>query len=403
MFEYSDKSQKLQVMLKTFMDDYVYPTEAAYTFQSRTANNRDAQLPLISVLKQRAKAAGLWNIFISEQHTEYSELGGLSCLDCAPLAEMMGRVDWSPEIFNCDTRDTANMEILMKCATREQKEKWLIPLLNGDIHASCSAAKPGVMISEKAYPLLSIDKHADEYVLSGSAWFASETVRENTKLFIVSCNSNADPSNLNIKQTHILVPVETVGVEIVRSLSNSESDDIPSNHLKVYFGDVRLPVKNILREENQKCNASQDSLGRTDVHRCMQLIGSAQRSLELVCKGANPCSISESEIIADNTVSEDIAKSFSEIEMARLLVLKTCKKIDLDGANASTDMIAASKTSVPTIVQHIIERCFRIQGAGGSEQDIARTKVSNYGRKSYNQNQENMMTTGEHLIEEYTY
>jgi acyl-CoA dehydrogenase len=404
MFEHSEKSQQLQARLSEFMDEHIYPNETAYNAQLHAAENRFASLPLMDELKDKARTAGLWNLFIPESHGEYSDFGGLSNFDYAPLAEMMGRVIWSPEVFNCNAPDTGNMEVFMKYATAQQREMWLVPLLNGEIRSSYAMTEPQVASSDATNIELSIQREGDEWVLNGRKWFITGAMYERTKIFIVMGKSDPDNANRHKQQTQVLVPKETAGIEIVRPLTTLGYDDAPIGHAELIFTDVRVPAENVLLGEGRGFEIAQGRLGPGRMHHCMRLVGAAQRSLELACLRATTRTTFGKPLSKHQSVREDIARSYSEIEMARLLILKTCKKMDAVGAQASKDMIAATKISVPLMVQNIIDRCMQLHGAAGLTEDYFMAEAFNYARwcrQADGPDQVHQMALGKQIIEKY--
>ncbi|ARN75769.1 acyl-CoA dehydrogenase family protein [Oceanicoccus sagamiensis] len=404
MYQFSEKSQALQAKLTAFMDEHIYPNEIAYAEQLHAAENRFAPLPIMDELKQKAKAAGLWNLFVPEKYAQYCDHGGLSNFDYAPLAEIMGRVVWSPEVFNCNAPDTGNMEVFMKYATPEQQEQWLTPLLKGEIKSSYAMTEPQVASSDATNIELSIKQEGDEWVLNGRKWFITGAMYELTKIFIVMGKSDPENENRHKQQTQVLVPKDTAGISIIRPLTTLGYDDAPIGHAEIVFDNVRVPVANVLLGEGRGFEIAQGRLGPGRMHHCMRLIGSAQRSLEFACKRANNRVTFGRPLSKHQSVREDISKSFSEIEMARLLVLKTCSLMDQNGAQASKDMIAASKTSVPLMVQNIIDRCMQMHGAGGLTEDYPMAEAFNYARwcrQADGPDQVHQMALGKQIIDRY--
>lgn len=404
MFEHSEKSQQLQARLGEFMNEHIYPNEIAYNQQLHAAQNRFAPMPLMDELKDKARAAGLWNLFVPESHSEYSDFGGLSNFDYAPVAELMGRVIWSPEVFNCNAPDTGNMEVFMKYATAEQREKWLVPLLNGEIRSSYAMTEPQVASSDATNIELSIVREGDQWVLNGRKWFITGAMYERTKIFIVMGKSDPDNPNRHKQQTQVLVPKDTQGIELVRPLTTLGYDDAPIGHAEIIFTDVRVPAENVLLGEGRGFEIAQGRLGPGRMHHCMRLVGAAQRSLELACLRATSRTTFGKTLSKHQSVREDIARSYSEIEMARLLILKTCKKMDAVGAQESRDMIAATKTSVPLMVQNIIDRCMQLHGAGGLTEDYFMAEAFNYARwcrQADGPDQVHQMALGKQVIEKY--
>jgi acyl-CoA dehydrogenase len=403
-FEFSEKSRQLQSRLSDFMDEFIYPNEQAYAAQLDAAASRFAPMPLMDELKTNAKSAGLWNLFVPEAHAEFCDHGGLGNVDYAPLAEMMGRVLWCPEVFNCNAPDTGNMEVLMKYATPEQQQQWLTPLLNGEIRSSYAMTEPQVASSDATNIQLSIVRDGDEWILNGRKWFITGAMYERTKIFIVMGKSDPDNPSRHKQQTQVLVPVDTPGVRLVRPLTTLGYDDAPIGHAEIEFNEVRVPVDNVLLGEGRGFEIAQGRLGPGRMHHCMRLIGAAQRSLELACQRVTQRSTFGKTLAQHQSVREDISRCFSEIEMARLLVLKTSRKMDEVGAQSARDMIAASKTSVPLMVQNIIDRCMQIHGAAGLTGDYFMAEAFNYARwcrQADGPDQVHHMALGKQIIQLY--
>ena len=405
MYEFSQKSQQLSARLTAFMEAYIYPNEEAYAAQLRDATNRFAPLPLMDELKTHAQAAGLWNLFVPEEHAEYCDHGGLSFFDYAPLAEIMGRVIWSPEVFNCNAPDTGNMEVFMNYATQAQRDTWLTPLLEGRIRSSYAMTEPQVASSDATNVELRIEKKGQEWVLNGHKWFITNAMYERTKILIVMGKSDPINPNRHLQQSQILVPKETPGVTLVRPLTTLGYDDAPIGHAEIIFKDVRVPLDHILLGEGRGFEIAQGRLGPGRMHHCMRLLGAAQRSLELACQRANSRTTFGRLLSKHQSVREDISKCFSEIEMARLLLLKACSKIDTQGVPASIDMIAATKTTIPFLVQKVIDRCMQIHGAGGLTDDYMMAEAFNYARwcrQADGPDQVHQMALGKQIIDRYS-
>jgi acyl-CoA dehydrogenase len=387
------------------MEAYIYPNEEAYAAQLRGASNRFAPLPLMDELKTHAQAAGLWNLFVPEEHAEYCDHGGLSFFDYAPLAEIMGRVIWSPEVFNCNAPDTGNMEVFMNYATQAQRDTWLTPLLEGRIRSSYAMTEPQVASSDATNVELRIEKKGQEWVLNGHKWFITNAMYERTKILIVMGKSDPINPNRHLQQSQILVPKETPGVTLVRPLTTLGYDDAPIGHAEIIFKDVRVPLDHILLGEGRGFEIAQGRLGPGRMHHCMRLLGAAQRSLELACQRANSRTTFGRLLSKHQSVREDISKCFSEIEMARLLLLKACSKIDTQGVPASIDMIAATKTTIPFLVQKVIDRCMQIHGAGGLTDDYMMAEAYNYARwcrQADGPDQVHQMALGKQIIDRYS-
>ncbi|NKI17013.1 acyl-CoA dehydrogenase [Spongiibacter sp. KMU-166] len=401
----SPKAQALLAKLEQFMDEHIYPNEEAYARQLHELENRFAIVPLMDELKAKAKEAGLWNLFVPEDYGQYSEHGGLSFLDYAPLAEVMGRVTWSPEVFNCNAPDTGNMEVFMKYATDAQREQWLTPLLNGDIRSSYAMTEPQVASSDATNIELRIEKDGDEWVLNGRKWFITGAMNERTKIFIVMGKSDPENPSRHKQQTQVLVPKGTPGMNIIRPLTTLGYDDAPIGHAEMVFDNVRVPLENVLLGEGRGFEIAQGRLAPGRMHHCMRLVGAAQRSLELACKRAVSRSTFGRPLSKHQSVREEISRSFSEIEMARLLVLKTCRMIDEQGPMNTTDMIAATKTTVPLLVQNVIDRCMQMHGAGGLTEDYMMAEAFNYARwcrQADGPDQVHQMALGKQIIDRYS-
>ena len=401
----SAKAQELLARLQQFMQEHIYPNEHTYAEQLAAAENRFAVMPLMDELKAKAKEAGLWNLFVPEEYGQYSEVGGLSFLDYAPLCEEMGRVLWSPEVFNCNAPDTGNMEVLMKYATDAQREQWLTPLLNGDIRSSYAMTEPQVASSDATNIELRIEKDGDEWVLNGRKWFITGAMNARTQIFIVMGKTDPDNASRHLQQTQVLVPKGTPGVKLLRPLTTFGYDDAPIGHAEMVFENVRVPLENVLLGEGRGFEIAQGRLAPGRMHHCMRLIGAAQRSLELACKRAVSRTTFGRPLSRHQSVREEISRSFSEIEMARLLVLKTCKLIDQQGPLETTDMIAATKTTIPLLVQNVIDRCMQMHGAGGFTEDYMMAEAFNYARwcrQADGPDQVHQMALGKQIINRYS-
>jgi acyl-CoA dehydrogenase len=404
VYEFSEKSRQYQAQLKAFMDEHIYPNEHAYEEQLANSPSRFAALPLMDELKAKAREAGLWNLFIPPSLASFADHGGLSNFDYAPLAEMMGRVLWSPEVFNCNAPDTGNMEVFMKYATPAQQAKWLPALLAGEISSCYVMTEPQVASSDATNIELSIVRDGDEWVLNGRKWFATNAMYERTQIYIVMGKSDPDNPNRHKQQSQVLVPRGTPGMTLLRPLTTLGYDDAPLGHAEIEFDNVRVPLENILLGEGRGFEIAQGRLGPGRMHHCMRLLGAAQRSLELACKRVTTRSTFGRTLSQHQSVREDIAKSYAEIEMARLLVLKACHRMDEVGAQEARDMIAAAKISVPIMVQTIIDRCIQVHGAGGLTSDYFMAEAFNYARwcrQADGPDQVHMMALGKQVINAY--
>ncbi len=405
MLEHSDKSNILQTRLKQFMESHIYPNEHEYAKQRDSAKERFATLPLVEQLKQRAKTEGLWNLFVPPAFAEFSPVDGLSNLDYAPLAEIMGRVLWSAEVFNCSAPDTGNMEVLMKYADKQQQDAWLKPLLEGEIRSSYAMTEPQVASSDATNIELQIEQSNNQWVLNGRKWFITGAMNLRTRIFIVMGKSDPGNPDRHRQQTQVLVPRDTPGISIIRPLTTLGYDDAPLGHAEVLFENVRVPLDHVLLDAGRGFEIAQGRLGPGRMHHCMRLVGAAQRSLELACQRAEERSTFGRKLSQHQSIREDISRSFAEIEMARLLILKTCHKMDEVGAQQARDMIAACKISIPLMVQTIIDRCMQIHGAGGLTSDYFMAEAFSYARwcrQADGPDQVHMMALGKQVITRYS-
>ena len=404
MIVQSKKSFRILTELKSFMRSHVYPNEAAHRDALHAAENRFASMPLIESLKDKARSAGLWNLFVPCDFAEYSDHGGMSFLDYAPLAEEMGRVIWSPEVFNCNAPDTGNMEVLMKFGTEEQKKAWLTPLLAGEIRSSYAMTEPQVASSDATNIQLEIRREGNEWLLNGHKWFITGAPYERCKIFIVMGKSDPDNSNRHMQQTQILVPKDTPGVKVLRPLTTLGYDDAPIGHAEVTFTDVRVPLDNILLGEGRGFEIAQSRLAPGRMHHCMRLIGAGQRSLELACQRVECRETFGKKLSQHQSIRENIARSYAELEMARLLIYKTCAHIDEQGVKPSIELISATKITVPLLIQNIIDRCMQMHGAGGLTNDWCMAEQFNYARwcrQADGPDEVHQMALGKRIIQKY--
>ncbi|PLW82467.1 acyl-CoA dehydrogenase [Kineobactrum sediminis] len=404
MYTFSEQSLAYQARLQAFMDEHIFPNEARYAAELHQASSRFSALPIMDELKEKARAVGLWNLFVSPDHAEYCDHGGFSNFDYAPLAELMGRVLWSPEVFNCNAPDTGNMEVLMKYGSPAQRERWLTPLLDGKIRSSYAMTEPQVASSDATNVELLIESDGDEWVLNGRKWFITSAMYERTRIFIVMGKSDPDKPNRHLQQSQILVEKDTPGLTVVRPLTTLGYDDAPLGHAELHFDNVRVPAENMLLGAGRGFEIAQGRLGPGRIHHCMRLIGAAQRSLELACERVESRSTFGKKLSKHQSVREDISRCFSEIEMARLLLLKTCHKMDEMTPQGALDMIAASKSTVPLMMQTVIDRCMQMHGAGGLTEDYCMAEAFNYARwcrQADGPDQVHQMALGKMVINKY--
>jgi acyl-CoA dehydrogenase len=399
-FDYSDKARDLQWRLQQFMDEEIYPVEHAYQEYLKTAANPWASPPLMVELKAKAKKAGLWNLFLPARHHP----DGLSNLDYAPLAEIMGRVLWAPEVFNCNAPDTGNMEVFIKYGTEAQKARWLEPLLAGEIRSAFAMTEPDVACSDATNVQCSIVRDGDEYVINGRKWFITGILHENCKIIILMGKTDPDNPNRHLQQSQVLVPRDTPGVKVVRALTTLGYADPPLGHGEMVFENVRVPVENVLLGEGRGFEIAQGRLGPGRIHHCMRLIGCAQRALELMCRRVERRSTFGRKLSEHQSVREDIAQSFCDIEQARLLTLRAAEKIDREGTKEARDLIAAIKIVTPAMAQRVIDRAIQVHGAGGLTEDYFLAEAFTYARQirfADGPDQVHMMQLGRSLVKQY--
>jgi len=373
-FELSARAKELQARVAAFMASHVYPNEHLYGAQAQgEARYRTPQI--VQDLKKKARAEGLWNLFLPGDHG-----AGLTNLEYAPLAELMGRVDWSSEVFNCSAPDTGNMEVLTLYGSPEQKKQWLEPLLNGEIRSGFSMTEPEVASSDATNIQCTILRDGDHYVINGRKWFTSGAMNEDCKILIVMGKTDPHNPNKHQQQSMILVPKDTPGVNIIRDIKVYGYDHAPVGHPEIVYDNVRVPVANMLLGEGRGFEIAQGRLGPGRIHHCMRLIGCAQRALELMCQRASKRIAFGKPLGEQGSVREDIANSWCEIEQARLLTFKAADKMDREGNKAARDLIAAAKIVVPSMAARVIDRAIQIHGGMGVSQDTFLAESYTYAR-----------------------
>jgi len=374
-FEYSEKSLKLQEKLRQFMDRNIYPLEKDhYDF---IAQHPWQNHPKLEELKEQAKKAGLWNLFLPKGYEGFSP--GLTNLEYAPLAEIMGRVLWSSEIFNCSAPDTGNMEVLARYGTAAQQERWLTPLLEGKIRSAFLMTEPQVASSDATNIETSIRKDGDEYVINGTKWWSSGAMNPECKVYIVMGKTDPEAQR-HEQQSMILVPADTPGVRIVRPLEVFGNVESPEGHAEIELKEVRVPVENLLVGEGAGFSIAQGRLGPGRIHHCMRLIGGAQRSLELMCERVTQRETFGRKISDYSSIRQDIAMSRCEIEQARLLTLSTADKIDRAGNKEAKDLISMIKVVVPRMTCQVVDRAIQAFGGMGVSQDTPLAGFWRYAR-----------------------
>jgi acyl-CoA dehydrogenase len=367
-FAYSDRTNALRERLAAFMAEHVYPAEAAYWAEleaNTKAGRRWTPLTVIEKLKPKARATGLWNLFLPE-----SDLGaGLSNAEYAPLAEEMGRVPWASEVFNCSAPDTGNMEVLVRYATAVQKKRWLEPLLAGEIRSAFAMTEPAVASSDATNVEARIERRGDEYVINGRKWWISGAGDPRCAVMIFMGKTDPQAAR-HSQQSMILVPMDTPGVKVMRPLSVFGYDDAPHGHMEIDFTDARVPADNMLLGEGRGFEIAQGRLGPGRIHHCMRLIGLAERSLELMCRRSS-ARIAFGRPVADQGVTrERIAEARCQIEQARLLTLKAAWMMDRAGNKAAQAEIAMIKVVAPNMACRVIDWALQAHGGGGMSQDF---------------------------------
>jgi len=362
-FEFSDKVKSLQNKLQAFMDENIYPNEKRFEKEG-AQGDRWKPSRIIEDLKPKARAAGLWNLFLPE-----SEDGaGLSNLEYAPLCEIMGRSTMAPEVFNCSAPDTGNMEVLARYGTKEQKERWLKPLLAGEIRSCFSMTEPAVASSDATNIEASIVRDGDHYVINGRKWWSSGGGDPRCKISIFM--GKTDPTAPRHKQqSMILVPMDAPGITIDRMLTVFGYDHAPHGHAEITFKNVRVPSSNMLLGEGRGFEIAQGRLGPGRIHHCMRLIGVAERALESMCRRVESRVAFGKKISEQGTIRADIAESRIEIEQARLLVLKAAYMMDTVGNKAARAEIAMIKVLAPNVTLRVLDRAIQAHGAAGVCQD----------------------------------
>ena len=367
-FAYSEKVQKLQAQLTAFMEQHVYPNESRF-FEEIEDNRRNgnAWVPtrFIEELKPLARAQGLWNLWQPKEHG-----GTLTNLEYAPLCEIMGRVGWSPEVFNCSAPDTGNMEVLLRYGSTDQRKQWLTPLLAGEIRSAFLMTEPEVASSDATNIQCRIERKGDGYVINGRKWWSSGAGDPRCKIFILMGKTDADNPDRHKQQSMILVPADTPGVKVLRHLSVFGYDDAPHGHMEVLLDNVRVPASALLLGEGRGFEIAQGRLGPGRIHHCMRIVGQAERALELMCKRLKS-RVAFGKPIADQGVwHERIAEARIGIDSARLLTLKAAHMMDTVGNKAAKAEIAMIKVLAPNVAQKVIDWAIQAHGGGGVCQDF---------------------------------
>ena len=366
-FDHTEKTKALIARLQSFMAEFIHPVERTVAEWYDEPGNTWAPWPGLEGLKAKAKAAGLWNLFLPEEYGEFSP--GLTNLEYAPLAELMGRCSWASEVFNCSAPDTGNMEVLAKYGSPDQQQEWLSPLLNGDIRSAYVMTEPQVASSDATNIETEIKADGDDYVINGRKWWISGMMDPRTKLLLVMGKTDPNAPR-HIQQSTVIVPADTPGVRIIRPLKVFGGWHGHSGHCEIELNNVRVPRSNIILGEGRGFEIAQGRLGPGRIHHCMRSIGQAQRCLELMCQRTTERETFGRKFSDRSYLRQEIANSFCEIEQARLLTLKAADAIDKYGAKAAKDLIAAIKIVAPPMAQRVADRTIQMHGGMGVCDDI---------------------------------
>jgi acyl-CoA dehydrogenase len=377
IFEHTDKVKGLVKKLQDFMEINIYPIENEVNTYNRDPKNLWISHPSIDKLKVKAKEEGLWNLFLPKDYGDFSP--GLSNLEYAVMAEVMGRVPWASEVFNCSAPDTGNMEVFAKYGNPEQQEKWLLPIMEGTIRSAFLMTEPQVASSDATNIQTSIERDGDEYVINGRKWWSSGAMNPNCKVCIVMGKTDPNAGRY-VQQSMIIVPMNSPGLTVVRPLSVMGNLDSPEGHAEILLENVRVPAANILLGEGKGFEIAQGRLGPGRIHHCMRMIGMAQRSMEMMCKRSTERQTFGKRLEEYSSIRQDVAKSKCEIEQARLLTLKAAYLMDTVGNKAATDIIAMIKIVAPNMLLKVVDRAMQIYGAMGVSQDVPLSQFYLYGR-----------------------
>ena len=374
-FALSPTAQALQEKLLAFMDDHVYPAETVWEEQMAASGDPHFHAPIIEDLKREARAQGLWNLFLPHK-TQWTD--GLSNVDYAPLCEILGRSPIASEALNCSAPDTGNMEILTMFGTDEQKERWLLPLLEGEIRSCYAMTEPAVASSDATNISCRIERDGDDYVINGRKWWISGAASKRCKIAILMGKTDPNASR-HTQQSMVLVPLDTPGVTIVRDLPVFGYNDV-EGHCEILFEDVRVPVTNLLGDEGSGFALAQARLGPGRIHHCMRAIGVAERALEAMCRRVQTRVAFGKTLAEQGVIQEWIADSRIEIEQARLLTMKTAWLMDTVGNKGARIEISAIKVAVPDMAIKVVDRSIQAHGAAGLSADFPMAKMYSYVR-----------------------
>jgi acyl-CoA dehydrogenase len=365
-FEYSPRVKELQKRLIAFMNEHIYPNEKAW-YDHCNGPNRWQAVPIIEELKPKARGAGLWNLFLPRSPRAPE---GLSNLEYAPLCEIMGRVTWAPEVFNCSAPDTGNMETIERYGTEAQKDEWLDPLLEGKIRSAFLMTEPAVASSDATNIQTRIKLEGDHYVINGTKWWSSGAGDPRCKVYILMGKTSPDNPSRHSQQSMILVPAGLPGIRIVRHLKVFGYDDAPHGHMEIELKDVRVPASNILLGEGRGFEIAQGRLGPGRIHHCMRLIGQAERALEKMCKRATSRVAFGRTVAEQGVTRERIAEARIMIDSARFMVLNAAWKMDTVGNKVARKEIAMIKVLAPNMACKVIDWAMQVHGGGGVAEDF---------------------------------
>ncbi len=399
-FQYTDKMKDLVLQVREFINSEIRPAEAR--FREELAANPWETPPVMDELKAKAREKGLWNLFLPKEYGDYS--AGLSNLEYAPLAEEMGRSLIASEVFNCAAPDTGNMEVLAKYGNQQQKKQWLEPLLEGKIRSAFAMTEPDVASSDATNIETRIVRDGDDYVINGRKFYISGAMRKSCEILIVMGKTDPDNPSRHVQQSQVLVPTNTPGVKIVRPMKVFGYDDAPEGHAEVIFDNVRVPKENIILGEGRGFEIAQGRLGPGRIHHCMRLIGAAQEAFELMARRVNEREVFGQPMSKQGSVREDLARSWCEIEQARLLTLKAADMMDREGNKVAKDLIAMIKVVAPNMALNVIDRAIQVHGAVGVSQDTPLAHFFSYARSlrlADGPDQVHMMQLGRTLAKQF--
>ncbi len=365
-FSFSPKVEDLRKQLLAFMDEHIYPNEHKYYAHVRS-DKRWEPVPIIEELKPKAKKAGLWNLFLPRSPRAPE---GLSNLEYAPLCEIMGRVHWAPEVFNCSAPDTGNMETIERYGTEEQKDEWLEPLLRGEIRSAFLMTEPQVASSDATNIECHIKREGNEYVINGRKWWSSGAGDPRCKVYILMGKTDPENTSRHAQQSMILVPAGTKGIKIVRHLNVFGFDDAPHGHMEIELKNARVPASSILLGEGRGFEIAQGRLGPGRIHHCMRLIGQAERALEKMCKRATERVAFHRTVAEQGVTRERIAEARIMIDSARFMVLHAAWKMDTVGNKIAKKEIAMIKVLAPNMACKVIDWAMQVHGGGGVSDDF---------------------------------